>query len=92
MSGHKTEDESYSLINSRLVGKKTDQGTFLYKPSHGWVPDTGHEISDRLMGYDKYEPDDSPYKMFNQSIMDEIEVIPASQAMSLINETGTFQN
>ena len=40
-----------------------------------WVIDNDHIVSDRLMGYDPYEDDDSPYKIGNISIMDEIEEI-----------------
>ena len=40
-----------------------------------WVIDNDNIVSDRLMGYDPYEDDDSPYKTGNFTIMDQIEEI-----------------
>ena len=43
--------KTYYLINERKLGKKKNDGYFLYI-NQKWVPDTKHEILDRLMGYD----------------------------------------
>ena len=40
-----------------------------------WVIDNDNIVSDRLMGYDPYEEDGSPYKTGNLAIMDQIEEI-----------------
>ncbi len=40
-----------------------------------WLLDKDHIVSNRLIGYDPYEDDDSPFKIGNTSIMDNIEVI-----------------
>ena len=61
------------------IGKQGG-GYFLYKPGEGWVRDVDNVITDKLMGYDPSEPADSPYKMFNMSIMDQIETISEEQA------------
>ncbi len=44
---------------------------YIYKNGK-WEPDRDHLVSDRLVGYDTYEDDDSPYKIGNTEIMDEI--------------------
>ena len=47
---------------------------YIYKDGE-WVLDTERIVSDRLMGYDPYEDDDSPYKIGNTAIMNNIEEI-----------------
>ncbi|CDB39523.1 unknown [Azospirillum sp. CAG:260] len=47
---------------------------YLYK-NDKWVEDTQNLVSDRLMGYDPTEANDSPYKIGNTDIMDDIEKI-----------------
>ena len=76
------EKTIYYLIYGWLLGKENEQGDFLFKNGR-WVPDNEKVIMDHHYGYDPYEPDGSPYKMFNQSIMDEIEEITAEQAAKL---------
>ena len=49
-----------------------------------WTVDSRQIINDRLMGYDPYESDDSPYKIGNLSIMNEIEEISEETAMKLM--------
>lgn len=77
------KDTIYFLIFERLVGKKEDGGYFLFSNGE-WIPDTGNVIMDHLMGYDPSEPEDSPYRIGNLSIMDEIEEISRERAESLI--------
>ena len=38
-------------------------------------------IMDRLVGFDPYEPSDSPYGIGNTSVMDEIDEITYEEAM-----------
>ncbi len=47
---------------------------FIYQNGK-WLPDTKNYVSDRIMGYDPDEDEDSPYKIGNSSIMNEIEEI-----------------
>lgn len=49
-----------------------------------WEHDTQFVVSDRLMGYDPYEDDDSPYKIGNTAIMAEIEEITEKEFMRRI--------
>ena len=72
----------YYLIRERRLGKKEDDGYFLYKDSE-WVPDTRNVILDLLMGYDPY--DDTPYGFGSLSIMDEIEEISEEAAKAFMN-------
>ena len=72
----------YYLIRERRLGKKEDDGYFLYKDRE-WVPDVRNEIMDLLMGYDPY--DDSPYGFGSLSIMDEIEEISEEAAKAFMN-------
>lgn len=62
-----TAKARYFLGLGRTVGKREQHGDFLYALEQGWLRDTRHEISDRLMGYDETEPADSPYKMFKRA-------------------------
>ena len=73
---------TYYLIKERKLGKKENDSYFLYIKQK-WVPDTKHEILDRLMGYDPY--DDSPYGFGSTSIMDEIEEISEEAAKAFMN-------
>lgn len=73
---------TYYLIKERKLGKKENDRYFLYVKQK-WVPDTKHEILDRLMGYDPY--DDSPYGFGSTSIMDEIEEISKQEAIKMVN-------
>ena len=72
----------YYLIKGRRLGKKDGEGYFLYIDGN-WVPDSKNVIMDHLMGYDPN--DDSPYGFGSLSIMDEIEEIPESQAVQIMN-------
>ena len=62
-----------------LLGRCINEGVY---EKQQWVPDTKHEILDRLMGYDPY--DDSPYGFGSTSIMDEIEEITEEQAEAFL--------
>ena len=42
---------TYYLIREKRLGKKTDDGYFLYD-GRGWIPDERNVIRDHLMGYD----------------------------------------
>ena len=75
----------YYLIRERRLGKKEDDGYFLYKDSE-WVPDTRNVILDLLMGYDPN--DDSPYGFGSLSIMDEIEEISEKEAKAFMIREG----
>lgn len=73
----------YYLIRERRLGKKEDDGYFLYKDRE-WVPDVRNVTLDLLMGYDPY--DDSPYGFGSLSIMDEIEEISEEAKAFMIKE------
>jgi hypothetical protein len=75
---------TYYLVRGKTVAKKDNGTAYLYELGAGWVRDTGHIVSDRLIGYDPYEPSDSPYKIGNTSIMDEIEVITEGEALERV--------
>lgn len=72
----------YYLIRGRRLGKKDGEGYFLFIDG-SWVPDRKNVIMDHLMGYNPN--DDSPYGFGSLSIMDEIEEIPESQAVQIMN-------
>ncbi len=75
----------YYLLYKRVVGKSIGYSYFLYRNGE-WVPDEKSEIRDCLIGYDPFEPSDSPYCIGNTSIMDEVEEITYEKAMELIGE------
>ena len=79
------EVTSYYLIKKRLLGKRVvaekSIRDYLYK-NGAWEPDTEHAISDRLIGYDPYEPPGSPYRIGCTIVMNEIESISPEQAQA----------
>ena len=78
---------TYYLIRNRTLGKRENNNFYLFKDG-SWAPDTKNTIMDRLIGFDPSEPEDSPYRTGNMSIMDEIETISEEQALKLIDEQG----
>ena len=75
---------TYYWIRVVRLGKKDENGYFLFEKNQ-WVKDRKNYILDKLMGYDPCEPDDSPYKMDNLSIMDEVEEITEERAKEIMN-------
>jgi len=49
-----------------------------------WKPDTYCCIMDRLVGYDPFEPEDSPYRIGSTSVMDEISEIKEKEARRIM--------
>ena len=76
---------TYYWIREVRLGKKDENGYFLFEKNQ-WVKDEKNYILDKLMGYDPCEPDDSPYKMGNLSIMDEVEEITEERAKEIMNQ------
>lgn len=74
---------TYYLIREKRLGKKTNDGYFLYD-GRGWIPDERNVIRDHLMGYDPN--DDTPYGFGSLSIMDEIEEITEERAIRTMNQ------
>ncbi len=72
----------YYLVYESIVGKKEDERFFLFSNGE-WIPDSGNVIMDHLMGYDPSEPEGSPYRIGNLSVMDEIEEITCERAEEL---------
>ncbi len=69
----------YYVEDLRLLGKSEGDTYYVFIDAE-WVPDEWHYIMDRLIGYDPYEDDDSPYKIGNTEVMDEIEEISEKEA------------
>ena len=78
-----SNETKYYLILNETVGKEENGWYYLFIDGK-WIPDEKCVIMDRLVGYDSSEPDGSPYGMYEQSIMDEIEEITYERAMELI--------
>ena len=76
----------YYWINTLgIVGKREEWDCCIFREGK-WIQDREMLVMDRLMGYDPYEDDDSPYKIGNLSIMNEIEEISESEAMNKIKQ------
>ncbi len=86
-TNNKPKTTTYYLIRNHTIGKRKDGSYYLFK-NGSWVPDTKNTIIDRLMGFDPSEPEGSPYRTGNMSIIDEIETISEEQALKLIDEQG----
>ncbi|MBR3004192.1 MAG: hypothetical protein IKH67_03895 [Lachnospiraceae bacterium] len=79
----KTKKTTYYLIRDRLVGKREKGSDYLFRDGE-WVPDERGVIMKRLIGFDPWEPEDSPYRFGSLSIMDDIEEISFEEAMKII--------
>ena len=77
------EQTEYYLILNRIVGKKENGRYYVFRDGV-WQPDTENMILDRIFGYDPTEDEDSPYAMFNTSVMEELEKISYEEAMKRI--------
>ena len=75
---------TYYLIRNRILGRRED-GRFDLFENGKWTPDSNNLIQDYLMGFDPSEPEDSPYRIGNLSIMDKIDEIPEKRALQLLN-------
>ncbi len=75
----------YYLLWKRVVGRSDAEGFYLFENGQ-WHPDEYHVIMDHLYGYDPFEPENSPYRMFNDSVMEEIEEITPEQADRLLGD------
>lgn len=74
----------YRINDLDLLGKEEDYVPYLYKPGKGWVVDNNNILMDRIMGYDKSEPDDSPYGIGNLSMMERVQEISQKEAEKII--------
>ena len=82
----KTTDIKYYLIRGRKLAKREDgYHCYLFKDGE-WFWDEKNVLNDRLIGYDSDEPDDSPYKIGNSCVMNEIEELTFEEAMRILNE------
>lgn len=73
----------YHIMDLNLVGKEENFVPYIYKDG-GWAVDKEYILTDRLMGYDEFEPDDSPYKTGSTSILNLVEEVSEEKAMELI--------
>ncbi len=87
---NKKDNVRYYLINDRILGKKEEGTEYLYYLFRDgrWIPDVNLEIMKKLVGFDPYEPEGSPYIVGNLSIMMEIEEIPFDKAIEVIRSEG----
>ena len=69
----------YYLIKGRFVGKREGYKVFIF--DDGWKSNTECLIMDHLMGFDPSEPPDSPYRIGNTCVLEEIEEISYETAM-----------
>lgn len=85
----KEKSTIYYLVWGNVVGRREKKDghyeNFLFK-SGRWVEDEDHVIMDHLMGFDPSEPEDSPYRIGNGSVLFEMEEISEGTAVSLINQ------
>ena len=79
------EGYTYYYVECRnLVGRTKDSGFSgeIWTTDEGWIHDSNHEISDRIMGYDPEE--DPGWRIGNSDIMAEIREISRDEALQHI--------
>lgn len=74
----------YHIMDLNRIGKSEDHTPYIYDLKKGWVEDSANVLMDRIMGYDETEPDDSPYKIGNSSIMDCVKQISEDEMKSIL--------
>ncbi len=83
------QKSTYYLIYGRVVAKRERESS-LYKGyifrDGKWTEDSSNVVMDHLMGFDSSEPEDSPYRIGNTSVLFEMDEITEDQAISLINQ------
>ncbi len=80
----------YYIKDMALFAKgEGNRNNFIF--SNGkWLPDRENWVSDRIMGYDPYEDDESPYKIGNTSIQNEIEEITEEEFEKRTRDSSGF--
>ncbi|MCC8046582.1 MAG: hypothetical protein LIP12_14020 [Clostridiales bacterium] len=76
---------AYYLIEDYCLGKEEAGRYYLYQNGK-WEPDTENRIMDHKVGFDPLEPEDSPYRFGNYSVMAEMQEISENEAISLIRK------
>lgn len=69
----------YIIDNNRLLCTNRIE-TFEYI-NNNWIERDNSEITDRLLGFDSSEPNDSPYVIGNTEIMESIKELTFSQVV-----------
>ena len=77
------ETRYFYIKDENKYGKREDGVDYIFSDGK-WITDSEHLISDRLIGYDPYEDDDSPYKIGNTSIMDQIREISEKEIRKIL--------
>ena len=75
----------YYLIRERILAKREQNEDYILK-NGDWVVDEKHRIMDYLEGFDPSEPEDSPYRFGNTSVMMEIDEISEEKAKEIMNQ------
>ena len=75
----KPKNKYFFIEHMNVLGKEEGGEHYIFREGT-WEPDTGCCIMYRLMGYDPFEPEDSPYRTGSLSVMDEIVEINEKEA------------
>lgn len=81
----------YCIKDLNLVGKEEDFVPYIFHRDKGWCVDSDHLLTDRLMGYDAGEERESPYKMGNTDMLQQIVEISEEKATELISGIVSHQ-
>lgn len=84
------EKTSYFWMTDLKKFGKYDEKNYYILINGKWESDTGYIILGKLIGYDKFEPDDSPYAVGSTSVMDTIEEITEEQFKEML-KYASFQ-
>lgn len=77
----------YKMCCPSFICKADNDKYYIYKDGE-WIIDKEMIVFGKLIGYDPYEPDDSPYKIGSTSVMDQIEEISEAEAFGLMAASG----
>ncbi|MDL2211641.1 hypothetical protein LJB88_02065 [Erysipelotrichaceae bacterium OttesenSCG-928-M19] len=75
----------FKIHDINVVGKQENGIYYLYKDNQ-WVVDEDNIITDRLVGFDETEPEDSPYRIGNTDMLMRIDEITEDVAKELIDK------
>lgn len=80
--------EYYIILDLDLIGKIEESIPYIYDVEQGWVFDKKRLLTDRIIGYDASEPDDSPYKIGNMDMMERVCKISREEAEARLHAAG----
>lgn len=73
----------YKVLDKELIAKIDENVPYLFLNGQ-WAVDKNNILMDRIMGFDEFEPKDSPYRMGSTDMLSRVENISEQEALKSI--------